>query len=378
MRRTYEGYDLWQLWWVVAIGGTLLTSIAAIAFRRTVYEGFIWQYFWGPIVADGEGARCAERIDGTVVLHETSTACEMATGIVAEPGYTVVSTVSYALILMFFLGGVYLGLERYEFGTSPSLFFAVLPFMFLGGTARTLEDATLAIPEGSSAFVLEFPATAILISPPIYFLMFVITITALAIGIGLQSRGVVTAYEYPVMAIGTVLWVGALAYLLYLTSNIPGTVVSIPMFVVTVVGATVVTMIVWFATEYYAPSVNEGTGLMGAVVIWGHAIDGFANVLSLDWADTLGLGRSYEPKHVVNEFIRDTMRDLQSESLSAAIGDVWPFLILKIGVATLVVWLFDDELFDSSPRFFILLLVAILAVGIGPGTRDLLRATLGI
>jgi uncharacterized membrane protein len=43
-----------------------------------------------------------------------------------------------------------------------------------------------------------------------------------------------------------------------------------------------------------------------------------------------------------------------------------------------VVWVFDREIFEESPRYAYLLLIAILAVGLGPGTRDMLRATLGI
>ncbi|ERH09707.1 MAG: membrane protein of unknown function DUF63 [halophilic archaeon J07HX64] len=33
---------------------------------------------------------------------------------------------------------------------------------------------------------------------------------------------------------------------------------------------------------------------------------------------------------------------------------------------------------DESPRFGIMLLGAIIAVGLGPGTRDMLRFTFGI
>jgi len=39
---------------------------------------------------------------------------------------------------------------------------------------------------------------------------------------------------------------------------------------------------------------------------------------------------------------------------------------------------FDHRIFEESPRYAYLLLIAILAVGLGPGTRDTLRATLGI
>jgi uncharacterized membrane protein len=43
-----------------------------------------------------------------------------------------------------------------------------------------------------------------------------------------------------------------------------------------------------------------------------------------------------------------------------------------------VVWVFEDGVFEDSPRYTMLLLVAVLAVGLGPGTRDMLRATLGV
>jgi uncharacterized membrane protein len=43
-----------------------------------------------------------------------------------------------------------------------------------------------------------------------------------------------------------------------------------------------------------------------------------------------------------------------------------------------VVWVFEPELFDETPRYSILLLIAVLAVGLGPGTRDMLRATFGV
>ncbi|MFB6130654.1 MAG: DUF63 family protein, partial [Salinigranum sp.] len=46
--------------------------------------------------------------------------------------------------------------------------------------------------------------------------------------------------------------------------------------------------------------------------------------------------------------------------------------------ATFVVWVFEEDIFEESPRYAMLLLVAVLAVGLGPGTRDMLRATLGV
>jgi uncharacterized membrane protein len=43
-----------------------------------------------------------------------------------------------------------------------------------------------------------------------------------------------------------------------------------------------------------------------------------------------------------------------------------------------VLWLFTEEFMEESTRYALLLLIAITAVGLGPGTRDLLRVTFGI
>jgi uncharacterized membrane protein len=51
---------------------------------------------------------------------------------------------------------------------------------------------------------------------------------------------------------------------------------------------------------------------------------------------------------------------------------------VKLVAATVVVWVFDEQIFEESPRYTMLLLVAVLAVGLGPGTRDMLRATFGV
>jgi uncharacterized membrane protein len=65
-------------------------------------------------------------------------------------------------------------------------------------------------------------------------------------------------------------------------------------------------------------------------------------------------------------------------SVLAVTGDAWPFLIVKLVAATFVVWVFEEGIFEESPRYTMLLLVAVLAVGLGPGTRDMLRATFGV
>lgn len=378
MNERVRQVDRWTAYWGLVVSATLAVVVAALAFPRTVADGFLWRYFWGPVVADGHGAACAVRVDGETVIYETAASCPTGTGIVATPGYTTVSTVSYGIVLLVAIFGVYLVLERYDVGSSPSFFYALVPFMFLGGTVRVIEDAVVALPETTLAYVPTFPVTTALISPFIYFLVFLLAVGSLGLSLLLVGRGVIDRYEDAMVVLGSALLGIAILYLGYLALHLPQVTISAPMLVVTLVGATLVTVLVWWGLERFVPEVNEATGAMGAVIVWGHALDGFANVLSLDWAGPLGLAGTYQSKHVVNQLIIDVTALVQPAEVTATIGTAWPFLLLKIAVATAVVWLFDEQLFEETPRFAILMLVAILAVGLGPGTRDLLRATLGI
>jgi uncharacterized membrane protein len=153
-------------------------------------------------------------------------------------------------------------------------------------------------------------------------------------------------------------------------------------------GATLVTLLAWRAIERNKPVLNKGTGAIGLAVLFAHSVDGVANVVGIDWGDELGLPYGdLVPKHPINDamigvggWISGTVSGLTGGAVVPAevIGQAWPFLLLKVGAAVGVIWLFDETIFDESPRYAIILLIAIIAVGLGPGTRDMLRATFGI
>ena len=376
-----EDTDPARAWLATFLGGVAVTVVAAVALPRRVADGFLWRYFWGPVDADAHGAACAVRSGGTTERLYSRSACAAADGIVAEPGYTTVSTVSYALVLVFMLVGVLLLLRKLEIEMSPRFYFALFPFMLLGGALRVVEDVNATfLREGLGTFV-SFPAVALIISPFIYFVVFGFTLGALVATVALDRRGVLDEFE-PALATagaaGLALTFGILGYA-SATRDIVG---FNPLFLAIVaVGAALVAALFWVGTERFAPVVNEGTGRMGILVVWGHSVDGIANVLSLDWGPQL-VGQSYDSKHVVNRaVVRYTEATYEMAGygwLEDAIGTAWPFLLLKVGAAVAVVWVFDRQIFEESPRYAYLLFIAILAVGLGPGTRDTLRATLGI
>ncbi|WP_049908585.1 DUF63 family protein [Halorubrum distributum] len=369
--------------WAAVVGGvTALLAIGSVVFPRVVYDRFLWRYFWGPVVADGEGAQCAVReAGGTTELLGSSAACQAARSageVVATPGYTTFSTVSYVVILLAMLIGVVFLLRRLDIATELRFFFALFPFMLFGGAMRTVEDAGVAATDAGVEPLIPFPASAVLISPFIYFTVFLFTLACVLAAYGLERRGVVEDYARPLFASGAAGLALAVGYLSYLAAT-TGYVTFYPQVLVpTLVIATVATAGTWAIATRRISTIRQGTGAAGIVIIWGHAIDGVANVIGLNWMPALTGTANLVPKHVVNALIVDWTGRLLPDSILAVTGDAWPFLLVKLAAATFVVWVFNGEMFEESPRYTLLLLITVLAVGLGPGTRDMLRATFGV
>ncbi|MFB6309126.1 MAG: DUF63 family protein [Haloarculaceae archaeon] len=377
--QTFE-VDPARAWVAAFVAGVAALVAGAVAFPRLVWDRFIWHYFWGPVQADAEGAACAVIENGAVELLG-SDACSEATQagrIVAEPGYTLVSEVGYMIVLLFMLVGVWLLLRRLGVAEDRDLYFALVPFMLFGGALRVVEDSFIAAQFAGVEPAVTYPWSALLISPVIYFTVFVITLVALVASVKLEDTGVVENSHRALGAAG----VGVLALTVgYLTSLALSTdyVHWYPQVLLLTVGiATILSLAVWQGADRVWPEVNAGTERIGLGVIWAHAIDGVANVIAGDWAVALGLPSNYYAKHPANRFVIDVTEAIQPAAISEAIGTSWPFLVVKIAVAVAILSLFDDQFIEESPRYALLLLIAVTAVGLGPGTRDMLRVTFGI
>ncbi|MBX0288785.1 DUF63 family protein [Halomicroarcula sp. S3CR25-11] len=368
-----------RLWVGSLLSIVVFVAGAAMAMPTRIWDRFLWHYFWGPVYADAKAASCAVMTNsGPEPLYQGCEAAIERGAIVAEPGYTVVSEIGYMLILVYMLVGVYLLLERLDIADDPNLYFAFVPFMLLGGALRVVEDGTdRAIDAGVTPLV-EYPLNSLIISPIIYGTVFLVTLVSLVGCLALQRCGYIENYYRGTSGVGVTLVVGTLAYLMLGTLSYEYSTLYPSVLLSTVGIASGLSVGLYILFEKYAPEVNAGTSYIGLLVIWGHAIDGVANVILADWLDALSVPLTYYPKHPANAFIIDTTESLQAASLTAVIGTSWPFLFVKLGVASAVVWLFNDQFLEESPRYGLLLLVAVTAVGLGPGTRDMLRATFGI
>ncbi|PSQ07364.1 hypothetical protein BRC97_03775 [Halobacteriales archaeon QS_6_71_20] len=343
--------------------GALALVAGATAFPETVYDGFLWQYFWGPVQADANSAVCAVRPGSTVEYLYSQADCAAAAEPVAYPGYTLVSEAGYVTVLVVALSGLVLLLRRLDVAREAEFFLALVPFFFFGGALRVVEDADNAM----SDTLLPYPLDTLLISPIIYFTVFGLAVATVLGAIWLVRRGVLADVERPILAGGIAASAVAVGFLAALALDGGTPVTFYPQVIGVILVATAVsTAATWYATRAAAPWVHSGTGTAGVVVIGAHALDGVANVVGLDYMVALGAGPNLVPKHPVNQFVVDTA------------GAAWPFLVVKLVAAVFVLAIFEEELFAESPRYAVLLLIAVTAVGMGPGTRDMLRATFGI
>jgi uncharacterized membrane protein len=375
-----QQFDSGRTWVGTALAAVAAIVVGSLAFPRRVYQDFVWHYFWGPVYADANNARCAVSQGGNVDLLFSSDACATAVqrGLtVAEPGYTVVSEIGYMIILLFMLVGVLQLLRWLDIARDRGLLFALVPFMLFGGALRVVEDANDAVPQGVEPAI-TYPLNSLIISPIIYFTVFLITLASLLVAIRIEREGYVDTYYKPLALVGGVAFGGTFLYLATLGLT-TGYVSWFPQVLFSVVViATLVSAGIFYAVEEWKPEINAGTGRIGLVVLWGHAIDGVANVIAADWLGALGVNLTYTAKHPANRFIIDATEAIFPQSVLATLGSSWPFLVVKMVVALAVIWIFDEQIFEENPRYAVLLLVAIVAVGLGPGTRDMIRATFGI
>ncbi|PSP92780.1 hypothetical protein BRC78_02685, partial [Halobacteriales archaeon QH_8_68_33] len=318
---------------------------------------------------------------GSVELLGSTAACRAAaeTGVVAYTGYTTVSTVGYMVILLFAILGVLHLLDRIEVGEDRRLVVALLPFMLFGGALRVVEDVTDSAVRAGVEPILTYPLNTLFISPIIYVTVFLVTLVAVLASLRLGSADVVRNRYRALGGIGAAVLGVTLAYLFWVAFTTDYVDFYPQVLVVDVGLASVLAYALYVGADRYDPEINRGTAAAGLVVLWAHAIDGVANVVAADWLPALGHPiDSYSAKHVINRLIIDVTRTVQPAELSAAIGTSWPFLVVKLAVAVAIVWLFNETIFEESPRYAVLLLVAASAVGLGPGTRDILRVTFAI
>ena len=367
-----------------------------------VYDQWIWKYYWGPVVADASG-------------HSVS-----YQGVVAEEGYTLISELTYGIILVLALFGLYKLLKKLEIRIDWYFCIALLPYILFGPVTRVLEDTN---------YFTE-PAVYWFISPLIYFQTTFYVLMFLLLGYYLVKKGMSQRKTLLLLlflfllldGLYTITWVLGMHlgvspiqpgffYLLSFLAFLPllyrfmkkqpmtvntmvfsgGLLVVLPCFfligqwtlgdqwsssygtyvnvLLLVIGLVllIVTAVYLVARVYRAnPSVAVYKQPLNLSMLAGHLIDGITSYISIYDPFQMGLP-SYVEKHPA----------------SNSLMEIWPplFPVVKFLLIILVVYVFDilyKKELEQYARLVNLLKIGIFILGVSPGLRDLLRVTMGV
>jgi uncharacterized membrane protein len=116
---------------------------------------------------------------------------------------------------------------------------------------------------------------------------------------------------------------------------------------------------VWIGLLRLLPE-TAATGGVGALAVFGHALDGVSTAVG---TAQLGFGERTPISRILLE--------LDWVPPVPVLGEGWVFLLVKLAVASLVVWLFAEYVRDRPGEGF-LLLGFVAAVGLGPAVHNLL------
>ncbi|UCF09113.1 MAG: DUF63 family protein [Thermoplasmata archaeon] len=154
-----------KVWFAVIFGIIIVITLGCLFLPEIFWDKFIYRYYWGPLEVDALES-------GPVVQDD---------GYEINQGYTLVSEITYGIVLILALYGLFRLLERFKIRIDLKMTLSILPFIFLGGALRVMEDAEL----------YQEPYVYLIISPLIYFL-----IGALIVGLLLYYTAVERKENY--------------------------------------------------------------------------------------------------------------------------------------------------------------------------------------
>ena len=128
-----------------------------------------------------------------------------------------------------------------------------------------------------------------------------------------------------------------------------------------VVVAVGLTGVCWVGLERVAPESVSTTGVTGVLVVFAHALDGASTAVGVD---VLGRGERTPLSAEILEFAAGL-------PTASAIGAGWLFVLVKLGLAMGLVSLFTGYV-REDPRQAYLLLAVVVAVGLGPGSQNVI------
>lgn len=262
--------------------------------------------------------------------------------------YTLVDTLTYALILIAAVYLVYRGLRRYRIAVDAELVLATLPFVVLGGLLRVVEDT------GMITSDLRF----LLITPLIFFSIFAVAAIALFAGKLAENAGLVSRYSRLYGGVGIAACLVAASALVWF--GLTEATIALDVLAVILVFASVTSLALW-AFLVYVLKWDYASNILYKLLIFGHMLDASATSYGIDIHPV-----GYVEQHVVGAALID------------ATGTAFSMFLLKVAVLIPAVYILEMYRREGDPGLWHLILLAMIVVGMAPGIRDLARMVLHV
>lgn len=255
-----------------------------------------------------------------------------------SPGYTVVNTLTYGVILAFLAYAIIRALRSIHLRLDRGFFIATFPFILFGATARELVDRGFGVYPGYA----PYPGNFFLVAPGIYVSMFFLTSLVLLASYFL-FRG---RYYVATAFFGVLLFAYNAGLIITNLGELYGFFLAFLYF--TLAAATAYAVIRLMPGNVLA---RRNEFMLNFSVLLAHLLDASATFVGVDYM-------GFSEKHVLPSYLIEKIG-------SAAV--MFPLKFLVVAAALHVV---DDEYAeDEVSRRFIKFVILVL--GLGPAIRDL-------
>lgn len=392
----------WRLVWAsIIIVPIAVVAIGVLAWPGAFWDGFVWRYLWGPIVAD------AQR--------------EAQEGI--TEGYNAVSTAVYAIILAVAVIGIWRAFAYLRVRLDAAFMMAMVPWVLLGSSARALEDAGLFARDGQLVYLFISPLIYIAMGLLVFGLVLAAHLVqrvaaargrmagvmwagyvllgfnlVVAVVHGMAGEQMLAHAPYWFLPLASAL---GLAVLWWWSDRREGRVemtAQVAVYGAVMLALSLYYVVLWASGEGWGTT-DSGLRPEELAIIPGIAFLATAGTIGMFWvlsrrdprfaafvlpvaimlyashfldgaATWRGIdAHGYSEKHVIPSLLIDLT------------GTAAVMIPLKLAVVTFVVYLMEVALRDDlkdAPNLAWLVKVAVMVLGLAPGMRDMLRLAMGV
>jgi uncharacterized membrane protein len=261
--------------------------------------------------------------------------------------YSIIDTITYALVLVVSLYLVYRWLKRADVRIDQAFTLATLPYVVLGGLLRVVQDTG----------VIQSDLQFLLVTPLIFFVIFFFTVVSLFTA-RLLRRGR-DRREFLLLYAGIGAGASLVTGLILLYVGIAETQLDLILFGI-ILALALATSAAVFAALKYVFHWDYVTNPLYQLLIFGHMLDASATSFGIEFHPL-----QYMEQHVVGS----TLIDLT--------GTAFVMFPLKLVVVIPAIYILESYRRErGNLELWHLIILAMIVVGLAPGIRDTIRMVL--